>query len=119
MTRNHFPPHYAELLSETNLPAELIPQYTTLEYALPNRRAGPPVFLFVVDTCLSEDQLDLEFAATPRYCSPEIRQGGQGSKASDIWSLGMVLYYLYHFSKNKSNKNEIKNQTYIIYANGY
>ena len=58
LTRNHFPPHYAELLSETNLPAELIPQYTTLEYALPNRRAGPPVFLFVVDTCLSEDQLE-------------------------------------------------------------
>lgn len=58
LTRNHFPPHYAELLSETNLPAELIPQYTTLEYELPNRRAGPPVFLFVVDTCLSEDQLE-------------------------------------------------------------
>lgn len=26
MTRNHFPSHYAENISETNLPAELIPQ---------------------------------------------------------------------------------------------
>ena len=31
--RNHFPPHYSEV-NENNLPAELIPQYTTIEYAL-------------------------------------------------------------------------------------
>ena len=43
---------------------------------------------------LNEDETDSEFAATPRYCSPEIRHGDQGNKASDIWSLGMVLYYL-------------------------
>ncbi len=36
-TRNHFPPHYAENISETNLPAELIPQFTTLEYQLPGK----------------------------------------------------------------------------------
>lgn len=58
LTRNHFPPQYAEHLSEQNLPAELIPQYTTLEYELPNRRAGPPVFLFVVDCCLDEEALE-------------------------------------------------------------
>jgi protein transport protein SEC23 len=33
--RNHFPPHYAENISEQNLPAELIPQFTTCEYELP------------------------------------------------------------------------------------
>lgn len=56
--RNQFPPHYADI-SETNLPAELIPQYTTIEYALPLRQAQalPPIFLFVVDTCLPEDEL--------------------------------------------------------------
>ena len=58
MTRNHFPPHYAENITEVNLPAELIPQYTTLEYELPNRQASPPVFLFVVDTCVSEEELE-------------------------------------------------------------
>jgi hypothetical protein len=31
MTRNHFPPHYAENISETNLPAELIPQVYALQ----------------------------------------------------------------------------------------
>lgn len=58
MMRNHFPPHYAENISQVNLPAELIPQYTTLEYEIPNRSAGPPVFLFVVDTCVSVEELD-------------------------------------------------------------
>lgn len=57
MARNHFPPHYAENISETNLPAELIPQFTTVEYELQTNAVGPPVFLFVVDTCVDEDEL--------------------------------------------------------------
>lgn len=55
LTRNPFPPHYANNITETNLPAELIPQFQTVEYTLqsvPN--AGPPCFLFVIDTCLSQ-----------------------------------------------------------------
>jgi protein transport protein SEC23 len=56
--RNHFPPHYAEHISEVNLPAELIPQFTTVEYELQAQASpGPPVFLFVVDTCLDEEEL--------------------------------------------------------------
>lgn len=58
LQRNHFPPHYAQHITETNLPAELIPEYTTLEYKLPSRRAGPPVFLYVVDTCVDEKELE-------------------------------------------------------------
>lgn len=57
MARNHFPPHYAENISETNLPAELIPQFTTVEYELQTISTGPPVFLFLVDTCLDEEEL--------------------------------------------------------------
>lgn len=55
-TRNPFPPHYAENITETNLPAELIPQFTTVEYTLPSiPNAGAPVFLFVIDTCGSNN----------------------------------------------------------------
>lgn len=54
--RNHFPPHYASI-SENNLPAELYPQYTTVEYVLPGEQAVPPVYLFVLDTCLIEEEL--------------------------------------------------------------
>ncbi|KAL9325365.1 hypothetical protein ACSQ67_006010 [Phaseolus vulgaris] len=60
--RNHFPPHYAQI-SETNLPAELYPQYTTLQYQL-NSNINPdlshtPVFLFLLDTCVIAEELDL------------------------------------------------------------
>ncbi|CAK9031793.1 Protein transport protein Sec23A (SEC23-related protein A) [Durusdinium trenchii] len=58
LTRNPFPPHYAENITEVNLPAELIPQYTTIEYELPGRVAGPPVFLFVMDVAVPEEELE-------------------------------------------------------------
>ncbi|KAK7306412.1 hypothetical protein VNO77_44351 [Canavalia gladiata] len=56
--RNHFPPHY-NAISETNLPGELYPQYTTVEYALPlsNSLHPSPVFLFLLDTCLIEEEI--------------------------------------------------------------
>jgi protein transport protein SEC23 len=61
LNRNPFPQHYSEHISESNLPAELIPQFTTLEYQLPisaqRPMVGPPAFLYVVDQCLSEDEL--------------------------------------------------------------
>jgi protein transport protein SEC23 len=58
LQRNHFPPHYADNISETNLPAELIPQYATCEYELqtvPDQ--GPPCFLFVIDTCAQKEEI--------------------------------------------------------------
>ena len=56
LTRNAFPPHYKDI-SSTNLPAELLPKYTTIEYTLARPSPVPPIFLFVVDTCLDEDDL--------------------------------------------------------------
>lgn len=61
--RNQFPPHYAENITEQNLPAELIPQYQTVEYELPSiPDQGPPVFLFVVDTCSGSKEEVTELA---------------------------------------------------------
>lgn len=41
------------------LAAELIAQFTTIEYELPSAPAlGPPVFLLVVDTCVDEEEMD-------------------------------------------------------------
>lgn len=58
MSRNHFPPSYAENITEMHLPAELIPQFTTVEYELQSQPSlGPPVFLFVVDTCMDEEEM--------------------------------------------------------------
>ncbi|KAL6970904.1 Protein transport protein S23 E [Sarracenia purpurea var. burkii] len=60
--RNSFPHHYSAI-SETNVPAELYPQYTTIEYSLPTHPdpSSPPhqspVFVFVLDTCMIEEEL--------------------------------------------------------------
>ncbi|KAF8393970.1 hypothetical protein HHK36_020172 [Tetracentron sinense] len=66
--RNHFPHHYA-MISESNVPAELYPQFTTVEYSLsgPNPDSAspflPPVFLFVLDTCVIEEELGFSKSA--------------------------------------------------------
>lgn len=56
LQRNAFPPHYKDI-SNTNLPAELLPKYTTIEYTLSRPAQVPPIFLFVIDTCLDEEDL--------------------------------------------------------------
>ncbi|KAG1889016.1 uncharacterized protein F5891DRAFT_1074407, partial [Suillus fuscotomentosus] len=56
LTHNPFPPHYKDI-SNTNLPAELLHKYTTIEYTLSRPTQAPPVFLFVVNTCLDADDL--------------------------------------------------------------
>ncbi|KDE07582.1 protein transporter SEC23 [Microbotryum lychnidis-dioicae p1A1 Lamole] len=56
LQRNAFPPHYKDI-SSNNLPAELLPKYTTIEYTLSRPAQVPPIFLYVVDTCLDEDDL--------------------------------------------------------------
>jgi protein transport protein SEC23 len=55
MTRNNFPAHYASNISEQTLPAELIAEFSTMEYILPETKQNPntrPIFLLVVDTAI-------------------------------------------------------------------
>ncbi|KAM7489195.1 hypothetical protein LguiB_026679 [Lonicera macranthoides] len=70
--RNHFPHHYSGI-SDTNVPAELYPQYTTIQYSLnpnpsnPNSPTSPisppPVYVFLLDTCVIEEELDFAKSA--------------------------------------------------------
>lgn len=55
-TRNHFPAHY-QSISEQSQPAELFPNYTTIEYTMQQPSPPPPAFLFVLDVCQLEDEL--------------------------------------------------------------
>ena len=61
-SRNHFPTHYASI-SDDNLPAELFSQYTTIEYETPSElhsqstSSNPPIYLFVVDICMIEEEI--------------------------------------------------------------
>ena len=54
--RNQFPAHYKDI-SEQNLPAELIQQFSTIEYTLQRQATVPPVFLYVMDLCMDEEDL--------------------------------------------------------------
>ncbi|WFD34192.1 GTPase-activating protein S23 [Malassezia cuniculi] len=56
LSRNPFPPHYKDI-SNTNLPAELLPKYTTIEYTLARTAQIPPIFLYVVDLCMEPEDL--------------------------------------------------------------
>ncbi|VVT51558.1 uncharacterized protein SAPINGB_P003136 [Magnusiomyces paraingens] len=56
LSRNQLPPHYKEI-SQASLPHELLPTSTTIEYVLSRPAAVPPIFLFVVDTCQDNENL--------------------------------------------------------------
>lgn len=56
--RNCFPQHYADHITETNLPAELLQMCSTIEYIIPQVVCQPPVFLLVLDIALIEEELD-------------------------------------------------------------
>lgn len=74
-SRNHFPQHYAAI-SETNVPGELYPQCSTVEYASPPLVSGggpsatptlpAAIFLFVLDTCIIEEELGFVKSAMRR-----------------------------------------------------
>lgn len=56
LSRNPLPSHYKDI-SQNALPHELLPTSTTIEYILSRPAQTPPVFLFVVDTCQDEENL--------------------------------------------------------------
>lgn len=51
-----FPPQYAAI-SEQHQPAELIPNFSTIEYTITRAQSMPPIYLLVVDTCMDEEEL--------------------------------------------------------------
>lgn len=58
LNRNPFPPHYAQHMTPDVRPQELLPNCTTIEYILPVQSVGAPIFLFVVDIAIIEDELE-------------------------------------------------------------
>ncbi|XP_005989219.1 protein transport protein Sec23A [Latimeria chalumnae] len=54
--RNQFPPTYSGI-SEMNQPAELLPQFSTIEYVVQRGPQMPLIFLYVVDTCMEDEDL--------------------------------------------------------------
>lgn len=54
--RNPFPQQYAAI-SEQHQPAEIIPQFSTVEYVITRATCHPPMYLIVLDTCMEDEDL--------------------------------------------------------------
>ena len=56
--RNTFPKSYSDFISDENLPAELFKENSTVEYKLNLKQANPPIFIFLIDTAILEEELN-------------------------------------------------------------
>lgn len=56
LSRNQLPQHYKDI-TQDNIPPELHPSSTTIEYKLSRPAPAPPIFVYIVDTCQEEDSL--------------------------------------------------------------
>jgi len=76
-----------------NVPAELYPDFSTIEYLVPPKRpVAPPAYVFVVDTCIPEDELAAcrqalaqALASMPEYAQARPRPVGRRGRRALLW----------------------------------
>ncbi|GJF00040.1 copii coat protein [Phanerochaete sordida] len=111
LQRNAFPPHYKDI-SNTNLPAELLPKYTTIEYTLSRPAQVPPIFLFVVDTCFDEeedfkalrDAIIVSLSLLPPYALVGLISYGTMAQVHEIGYAECNKSYVFRGNKEYSQK---------------
>lgn len=108
--RNQFPPQYATI-SEHHQPAELVNHFSTIEYTLMRAQSQPPIFLFVVDTCLEEDELSalkeslqMSLSLLPPTALVGIITFGRMVQVHDLSSVGMYKSYVFRGTKDLTAK---------------
>ncbi|XP_022874987.1 protein transport protein SEC23-like [Olea europaea var. sylvestris] len=133
--RNHFPQHYNSI-SQTNLPAELYPNFSSIEYTIPNFPQNPqnynpvpvipttPIYLFVIDTCVIEEELDFAKSALKRAIGmlPDNAMVGfisYGTQVQlhELGFLEMSKVYVFRGSKELS-KDQVLEQLGLSSAGG-
>jgi len=121
-TDNHFPNHYSQHITESNLPGELVKNYTTVEYVLPGA-AEKPVFLLVIDTCIEEselseikDSIQESLALLPEDALVGLITFGKHVFVHELGSPGFPKAYVFKGDKPKS-PNQIQEALKIINTN--
>ncbi|KAB2626976.1 transport protein SEC23 [Pyrus ussuriensis x Pyrus communis] len=120
-TRNHFPPHYASI-SDENLPAELFPQYTTIEYdSSLEKPTSPPVFIFVVDTCMIEEELSFLKSALsqalgllPDYSLVGLITFGTFVHVHELGFSGVPKTYIFKGSKDVNKEQLLEQMSFFL-----
>ncbi|KAH7360054.1 transport protein-like protein sec23 [Pyrenochaeta sp. MPI-SDFR-AT-0127] len=110
LQRNNLPPHYKDISAE-QIPPELHPNSTTIEYRLPQPVQTPPIFLFVVDTCQEEDSLKalkdsiiMSLSLLPQYALVGLITYGTMAQVHELGYAECAKSYVFRGSKDYSSK---------------
>ncbi|KAJ4319593.1 GTPase-activating protein S23 [Neodidymelliopsis sp. IMI 364377] len=110
LQRNALPPHYKDISAE-QIPPELHPGSTTIEYRLPRPAPAPPIFLFVVDTCQEEDSLKalkdsiiMSLSLLPQYALVGLITYGTMAQVHELGYTECAKSYVFRGSKDYATK---------------
>lgn len=110
LQRNNLPPHYKDISAE-QIPPELHPNSTTIEYRLPQPVQTPPIFIFVVDTCQEEDSLKalkdsiiMSLSLLPQYALVGLVTYGTMTQVHELGYTECAKSYVFRGSKDYSTK---------------
>ncbi|KAL0819496.1 hypothetical protein ABMA28_007595 [Loxostege sticticalis] len=108
--RNPFPPQYAAI-SEQHQPAELIPNFSTIEYTITRAQTMPPIYLLVVDTCMDEeelgalkDSLQTSLSLMPQNALVGLVTFGRMVQIHELGTEGISKCYVFKGTKDLSAK---------------
>eukprot|EP00063_Salmo_salar_P058982 XP_014033817.1 PREDICTED: protein transport protein Sec23A-like [Salmo salar] len=108
--RNPFPPSYAGI-SDVNQPAELMPQFSTIEYIVQRGPPTPLIFLYVVDTCLEEEDLQalkeslqMSLSLLPPNALVGLITFGRMVQVHELSCEGIAKSYVFRGTKELSSK---------------
>uniref|UniRef100_A0A8C7I4S6 Protein transport protein SEC23 n=1 Tax=Oncorhynchus kisutch TaxID=8019 RepID=A0A8C7I4S6_ONCKI len=108
--RNPFPPSYAGI-SDVNQPAELMPQFSTIEYIVQRGPPNPLIFLYVVDTCLEEEDLQalkeslqMSLSLLPPNALVGLITFGRMVQVHELSCEGIAKSYVFRGTKELSSK---------------
>uniref|UniRef100_A0A667XXR5 Protein transport protein SEC23 n=1 Tax=Myripristis murdjan TaxID=586833 RepID=A0A667XXR5_9TELE len=108
--RNPFPPSYAGI-SDVNQPAELMPQFSTIEYIVQRGPPAPLIFLYVVDTCLEEEDLQalreslqMSLSLLPPNALVGLITFGRMVQVHELSCEGIAKSYVFRGTKELSSK---------------
>uniref|UniRef100_A0A8C4QA56 Protein transport protein SEC23 n=1 Tax=Eptatretus burgeri TaxID=7764 RepID=A0A8C4QA56_EPTBU len=105
-----FPPTYSGI-TEMNQPAELVPQFTTIEYMVQRGPQIPLIFLYIVDTCMEEEDLQalkeslqMSLSLLPRTALIGVITFGRMVQVHELGCEGISKSYVFRGTKDLSAK---------------
>ncbi|CCE72489.1 Piso0_000067 [Millerozyma farinosa CBS 7064] len=126
-SRNPLPSHYQGISNE-NLPLELNPASSTIEYITSRPVINPPIFLFVVDVCQDEDSLKalketlvVSLSLLPPNCLVGLITYGTMVQVHDLGSEATSKSYIFRGDKEYNEKQitEMLKEPVINPAKGF